>query len=140
MFNYKLKRLKVWWNKKFHPQPLLSETEQLAKKVVIRLLSKPKTTYFMTPEYKYYIQTEDKEFTILLGDGYLKITNHKYVYEVLVKPEVATELIMLVRKAIERSSNRMESEIFSNEKNMLSEILSKTDNGKEDQKESTNTK
>lgn len=79
----------------------------------------------MTPNMKYYIQSEDNEYTILLGDGYMKLTNHRYVYEVILKPKVAIELINLVKKAIERSSSKMEKNIFLNEIDMLNEILNK---------------
>lgn len=125
MFDYKRKRLQVWWNNKFNPKPKLEEQEELAKKVIIKLLSQPKTVYLMTPNFKYFIQTENKDYHILLGDGYMKLTNHNYVYEVRLKPKVASELIQLVRKAIDKSTNKMEQIILSNEINMLNEILNK---------------
>jgi hypothetical protein len=97
----------------------------LARKVIIKILAQKDTTYFMAPSGRYYIQTGDKAYTILLADNMMKITNHQYVYEVNLSPGMTFDLSKLVIKAIERSRREMEQNIFINERNMLVEILSK---------------
>ena len=79
----------------------------------------------MAPSGRYYIQTGDKTYTILLADNMMKITNHQYVYEVNLSPGMIFNLSTLVVKAIERSRREMEQDIFINERNMLVEILEK---------------
>lgn len=125
MLSYKLKKWKVYFKNRFSPSYKFKENEDLARKVIIKLLAQKDTTYFMAPSGRYYIQTEDKAYTILLADNIMKITNHQYVYEINLSPGMAFELSKLVIKAIERSRREMEQDMFINERNMLIEILSK---------------
>ncbi len=55
---YKYKKLLVWLQSKAIKNPPLTEREYLTKKVIIRLLSNPKTHYLMTPSSRYYIQLD----------------------------------------------------------------------------------
>jgi hypothetical protein len=125
MFSYKLKKWKVYFKNRFSPSYKFKENEYLARKVIIKILAQKDTTYFMAPSGRYYIQTGDKAYTILLADNMMKITNHQYVYEVNLSPGMVFDLSKLVGKAIERSRREMEQDIFVNERNMLFEILSK---------------
>jgi hypothetical protein len=125
MLSYKLKKWKVRFKNRFSPSYKFKENEYLARKVIIKILSQKDTTYFMAPSGRYYIQTGDKAYTILLADNMMKITNHQYVYEVNLNPGMICDLTKLVEKAIERSRREMEQDIFVNERNMLFEILAK---------------
>jgi hypothetical protein len=125
MLSYKLKKWKVRFKNRFSPSYKFKENEYLARKVIIKILSQNDTTYFMAPSGRYYIQTGDKAYTILLADNMMKITNHQYVYEVNLNPGMVSDLTKLVEKAIERSRREMEQDIFVNERNMLFEILAK---------------
>jgi hypothetical protein len=125
MFSYKLKKWKVYFKNRFSPSYKFKENEYLARKVIIKILAQKDTIYFMAPSGRYYIQTGDKAYTILLADNMMKITNHQYVYEVNLSPGMSFDLSKLVIKAIERSRREMEQNIFINERNMLVEILSK---------------
>jgi hypothetical protein len=125
MLSYKLKKWKVYFKNRFSPSYKFKENEYLARKVIIKILAQKDTIYFMAPSGRYYIQTGDKAYTILLADNMMKITNHQYVYEVNLSPGMSFDLSKLVIKAIERSRREMEQNIFINERNMLVEILSK---------------
>lgn len=125
MFKYKLKKWKVRFKNRFSPSYKFKENEYLSRKVIIKILSQKDTTYFMAPSGRYYIQTGDKAYTILLAENTMKITNHQYVYEVNLNLGMMFDLTKLVEKAIERSRRKMEQDIFVNERNMLFEILAK---------------
>jgi hypothetical protein len=125
MLSYKIKKWKIRFKNQFYPSYKFKENEYLARKVIIKILAQEGTTYFMAPSGRYYIQTGDKTYTILLADNMMKITNHQYVYEVNLSPGMIFNLSTLVVKAIERSRREMEQDIFVNERNMLVEILSK---------------
>ena len=119
MLSYKIKKWKVRFKNQFYPSYKFKENEYLARKVIIKILAQEGTTYFMAPSGRYYIQTGDKTYTILLADNMMKITNHQYVYEVNLSPGMIFNLSTLVVKAIERSRREMEQDIFINERNMF---------------------
>jgi isocitrate dehydrogenase len=125
MLNYKIKKWKVYFKNYFSPSYKFKENEYLARKVIIKILSQKDTKYYMTPSGRYYMQTGDKSYTILLAGNMMKITNHQYIYEANIHPGMAFDLAKLVKKAIEYSCREMEKNIFINERNMLIEILSK---------------
>jgi len=130
MISYKFKKLLVYSNRffvrvftKFYTTNTLTETDILAKKIIAKLLSKPDTIYLMTPSGRYYLQTGDKKFFVVISDNFIKITNHKYTYENQLSIQVSSELITLISRALERSRVKMEREIFKSEINVLNEIL-----------------
>jgi hypothetical protein len=77
----------------------------------------------MTPSSRYYIQTEDKRYTIILQNNFVKLTNHRYSFEFTIGSYVSNELIKLVERAIEKNRSKMEDELSKNEINILKELL-----------------
>jgi len=122
---YKLKKLRVWFSQKLNNHEPYTERENLTKRVLIRLISNPKTHYLMTPSGKYYVQTNDREYTLILQDNLVKVSNHNYTFEFNISSILSNELIELVRRAIEKERSKMEAEMFKTEINMLTDILSK---------------
>lgn len=122
---YKLRKLRVWFSQKLNNHEPYTERENLTKRVLIRLISNPKTHYLMTPSGKYYVQTDDREYTLILQDNLVKVSNHNYTFEFNISSVLSNELIELVRRAIEKERGKMEAEMFKTEINMLTDILSK---------------
>lgn len=79
----------------------------------------------MTPSGKYYVQTDDREYTLMLQDNLVKVSNHNYTFEFNISSVLSNELIDLVQRAIEKERGKMEAEMFKTEINMLTDILSK---------------
>jgi len=121
--HYKYKKLLVWLGSKTPKHPPLTEREYLTKRVIIRLLANPKTHYLMTPSGRYYLQTEDKKYTLILQNNFVKLTNHTYSFEFTISSYVSNELIALVERAIEKTRSKMEDELSKNEVNILKEML-----------------
>lgn len=122
---YKLRKLRVWFSQKLNNHEPYTERENLTKRVLIRLISNPKTHYLMTPSGKYYVQTDDMEYTLMLQDNLVKVSNHNYTFEFNISSVLSNELIDLVQRAIEKERSKMEAEMFKTEINMLTDILSK---------------
>ncbi len=122
---YKLRKLRVWFSQKLNNHEPYTERENLTKRVLVRLISNPKTHYLMTPSGKYYVQTDDREYTLMLQDNLVKVSNHNYTFEFNISSVLSNELIDLVQRAIEKERGKMEAEMFKTEINMLTEILSK---------------
>ena len=120
---YKFKKLSIWLKNKVKNNPPLTEREYLTKRVIIRLLSNPKTHYLMTPSGRYYLQTEDKKYTLILQNNFIKLTNHTYSFEFTISSYLSDELIALVERTIEKTRSKMETELFENEINILKQIL-----------------
>ena len=79
----------------------------------------------MTPSGRYYVQTDDKQYTLILQNNMVKVSNHYYTFEFTIRSFLSNELIGLVQKAIEKERGKMEEEMFKTEINMLNDILSK---------------
>jgi len=77
----------------------------------------------MTPSGRYYLQTEDKKYTLILQNNFVKLTNHTYSFEFTISSYVSNELIALVERAIEKTRSKMEDELSKNEVNILKEML-----------------
>jgi len=122
---YKLRKLRVWFSQKLNNHEPYTERENLTKRVLVRLISNPKTHYLMTPSGKYYVQTDDREYTLMLQDNLVKVSNHNYTFEFNISSVLSNELIDLVQRAIEKERGKMEAEMFKTEINMLTDILSK---------------
>lgn len=120
---YKFKKLSIWLKNKTKNTPSLTEREYLTKRVIIKLLSNPKTHYLMTPSGRYYLQTEDKKYTLILQNNFIKLTNHTYSFEFTISSYLSDELIALVERTIEKTRSKMETELFENEINILKQIL-----------------
>jgi len=120
---YKFKKLSIWLKNKTKNTPPLTEREYLTKRVIIKLLSNPKTHYLMTPSGRYYLQTEDKKYTLILQNNFVKLTNHTYSFEFTIGSYLSNELIALVERTIEKTRSKMETELFENEINILKQIL-----------------
>lgn len=122
---YKFKKLQVWFRRGLVKHEPYTEREVLTKRVLIRLMSNPKTHYLMTPSGRYYVQTDDKQYTLILQNNMVKVSNHYYTFEFTISSFLSNELIELVQKAIEKERGKMEEEMFKTEINMLNDILSK---------------
>ena len=122
---YKFRKLYVWFGQKLNSHEPYTERENLTKRVLVRLISNPKTHYLMTPSGKYYVQTDDREYTLMLQDNLVKVSNHNYTFEFNISSVLSNELIDLVQRAIEKERGKMEAEMFKTEINMLTDILSK---------------
>lgn len=122
---YKFKKLQVWFRQGLVRHEPYTEREILTKRVLIRLMSNPKTHYLMTPSGRYYVQTDDKQYTLILQNNMVKVSNHYYTFEFTISSFLSNELIGLVQKAIEKEREKMEEEMFKTEINMLNDILSK---------------
>ena len=122
---YKFRKLYVWFGQKLNNHEPYTERENLTKRVLVRLISNPKTHYLMTPSGKYYVQTDDREYTLMLQDNLVKVSNHNYTFEFNISSVLSNELIDLVQRAIEKERGKMEAEMFKTEINMLTDILSK---------------
>ena len=126
MVSYKFKKILVYCNRfysKFLFREPLSETDILARKIIVKFLCKPDTVYLMAPSGRYYLHTGDKRFFVMINNNFIKITNYKYTYENRLSMNTSSELISLISKALERSRLKMEKEVFKSEINVLNDIL-----------------
>jgi len=131
-----MKRLKVWmkWRiarRKVRFENLtmkkrkLSIDEKLIKNVLVKIVSNPNSTILISPLSKtIYLQTEDKEYTIVLFEDKIKITNHKLFIETPVTDYFfIKDLFEIVYFYVERYRIEMDKDIFKNEVDGLNYML-----------------
>lgn len=131
-----MKRLKVWmkWRiarRKVRLENLtmkkrkLNIDEKLIKNVLVKIASNPNSTILISPLSKtVYLQTEDKEYTIVLFEDRIKITNHKLFIETPINDYFfIKELYDIVYFYVEKYRLEMDKEIFKNEVDGLNYML-----------------
>ena len=75
-------RRKVRFENRTMKKRKLNIDEKLIKNVLVKIASNPNSTILISPLSKtVYLQTEDKEYTIVLFEDRIKITNHKLFIE-----------------------------------------------------------
>jgi hypothetical protein len=103
----------------------LSIDEKLIKNVLVKIVSNPNSTILISPLSKtIYLQTEDKEYTIVLFEDKIKITNHKLFIETPVTDYFfIKDLFEIVYFYVERYRIEMDKDIFKNEVDGLNYML-----------------
>jgi hypothetical protein len=127
--NYKFKKFKIYLRRLLFKKYNLNLNEQLIKKTLIKLLSDDKTTISLFPiSDMIYIQTPNKEYTVILDSGKIKITNHQLFIETYLNSSFSSSLISLVHKCLDRRKTQMDTIIFNNESDGLTYILNSLTN------------
>jgi|LakMenE18May11ns_1017448.scaffolds.fasta_scaffold9851189_2 hypothetical protein len=132
ILNYKFKKLKINLRNRFHKKHQPDSNEIVIKKSLAKLLADDKTSITIFPTTNMiYIQTESKEYTIILSDGKIKITNHKLFIETYLNNSFGTELLDMVYRCLDKRKMKMDNVIFNNELDGLTYILNSLTNEKQ---------
>lgn len=132
ILNYKLKKLRINFRNKFHKKHKPDSSEVVIKKSLAKLLADDKTSITIFPTTNViYIQTESKEYTIILSDGKIKITNHKLFIETYLNNSFGSELLDMVYRCLDKRKMKMDNVIFNNELDGLTYILNSLTNEKQ---------
>ena len=111
-------------DKKTYKKRKLNDDERLIKEVLIKIVSNSSSTILISPLSKIiYIQTENKDYTIVLSHEKIKITNHKLFIETPTDFFFSNELFEIVYFYIEKYRVEMDKEIFKDEVDGLSFML-----------------
>lgn len=71
---------------------------------------------------KVVIQTEDKNYTIVYDDVFIKISNHKFFFKSRLETHFSEELMRLAIQKIRKDQEMLEGEINQNEFNFLDNL------------------
>jgi hypothetical protein len=118
-------RRKVRFENRTMKKRKLNIDEKLIKNVLVKIASNPNSIILISPLSKtIYLQTEDKEYTIVLFEDRIKITNHKLFIETPINDYFfIKELYDIVYFYVEKYRLEMNKEIFKNEVDGLNYML-----------------
>lgn len=123
-FKWKYLRWKSKQYKKYFNKRKLNIDEKLIKNVLVKIISNPNSIILISPLSKtIYIQTENKDYTIVLFQDKIKITNHKLFIETPTDLFFNQELFDIVHFYVEKYRLEMDREIFKNEVDGLQFML-----------------
>ena len=71
---------------------------------------------------KVVIQTDDRNYTIVFDDFFIKISNHKFFFKSRLETHFSQELMRLAKQTIEKDQEILEKEINQNEFNFLDNL------------------
>lgn len=102
----------------------LNHNEKLIKNVVIKIISNPKNSILVSPVSNHlHIQTEDKNYAVILSENRVKIANHQTFIETSLDPFFCNILYKIVFKYIEKYRKEINTNTTKNEINGLNSIL-----------------
>jgi len=130
-----MKRLKIWIKWKFYRWKAyvngkasnkrnLQVDEKLIKNVLVKISSNQNNLILISPLSRtIYLQTFDKDYTIVLEENKIKITNHKLFIESPIDEFFSKELFDIVYHYVEKFRLQLDKEIFNNEVDGLNYML-----------------
>ncbi len=126
MVKWKVLKSWIWLRKnisnKLEPNYPASETQILSMKIFERAIFSPEAELLIAPiSYTLYVQLND--LFIVLEGRELRIINGKYQYYVMITEKTAEELDRKFRRALESRIKKMESQVTTNVKKSLQNIL-----------------
>jgi len=102
----------------------LNLNEKLIKSVVIKIASNPKNSILVSPISNHvHIQTEDKNYAVILSENRVKIANHKIFIETSLDPFFCKMLYGIAFKYVEKYRQAVDENTSKNELNGLTTIL-----------------
>lgn len=120
-FKHRYLRRKVRLKRYFKPRDL-GTNEKLIKNVLIKVASNPENNILNSPE-SIYIQTKNKEYTMVLTKQTIKIANHQLFIESKVDEYFREELLDIIHHYLDKFTSKMDNEIFHNEAEGLNYML-----------------
>lgn len=120
-FKYKYLRRKIRLKNYLNPRDLNSN-EKLIKNVLIKVVSNPENNILNSLD-SIYIQTKNKEYTIVLSKNSIKISNHQLFIESKIDEYFREELMDIIHHYIDKFKIKMDKEIFNNEVEGLNFML-----------------
>jgi hypothetical protein len=109
-------RWKLFLNVKSSNKRELTAQEAFIKNVVIKLASNPNNSILVSPISKsVYIQTETGEYTLMLEEFKIKITNHQLFIENSIDEYFSKELFRIIYRYIEKNKSNINKTMFKDE-------------------------
>lgn len=124
IFKWKFRRWLVDLDRKTYKKRKLNDNEKLIREVLIKIVSNPSSIILISPLSKtIYIQTENRNYTIVLSNEKIKITNHKLFIETNTDFFFCKDLFNIVYFYVEKYRVNMDKEIFKDEVDGLNFML-----------------
>jgi len=120
-FKYKYLRRKIRLKKYLEPRGL-DANEKLIKSVLIKVVSNQENNVLNNSD-TIYIQTKNKEYTIVISKASIKISNHQLFIESKIDEYFRMELMDVVDYYLDKFKTKMDREIFHNEAEGLNFML-----------------
>ena len=120
-FKYKYLRRKIRLKKYLDPRDL-DTNERLIKSVLVKVVSNPENTVLNNSD-NIYIQTKNKEYTVVLSKSSIKISNHQLFIESKIDEFFRKELLNVIYHYLDKFKTKMDKEIFHNEAEGLNFML-----------------
>jgi len=120
-FKYRYLRRKIRLKNYLTPYEL-TDNEKLIKTVLIKVVSNPENNILNDLD-SIYIQTKNKEYTIVLSKNSIKISNHQLFIESKIDEYFREELMDIINHYIDKFKIKMDKEIFNNEVEGLNFML-----------------
>jgi len=122
-------KLRIYLRNKFNaPEHVIEQKkyESLCVNVVQSLIHDPSSILIYTPKtFKYYIKNENLGVYVVMIDGVLSVTNHRYSYEIKITPKNERKLSRIFDGQLEIRGEKFDEEMILQIKDSLSDIYNK---------------
>jgi hypothetical protein len=122
--NRKMQKMAIKFMRLSNPKQQSTETERHCVKICSKLITKPESILLLSPiSQKRYIKSENGEIFIIIDNYVITMVNHQYSYNITVNDRAHRLISESFDAEVEKRRLEMETEMTSNVKDSLSEIL-----------------
>jgi hypothetical protein len=122
--NRKMQKMAIKFMRLSNPKQQSTETERHCVKICSKLITKPESILLLSPiSQKRYIKSENGEIFIIIDNYVITMVNHQYSYNITVNDRAHRLISESFDTEVEKRRLEMETEMTSNVKDSLSEIL-----------------
>jgi len=107
----------------------LNPNEKIIKSIIVKILSNPNSSILVNPSSldsntkKVYMQTEDKEYSVIINGNMIKISNHNLFMETYVDPFFGKLVFKIINRYISKYQSTISDHSVKNELKGLNSIL-----------------
>lgn len=113
----------TWFKQKKKISKLKLELKQKKVGELIDTMLKSNLDIHYAPlSQEYFILDRERSISICISDSSVRISNHKYLYEVPFSLNVATIYINKVRDKIQEKAESIKKDLFRNEVDLINQI------------------
>ena len=128
-FKKKYYKFRIFLRNQFQrPNYILEQKkyESLCVSVVTALISEENSILIYTPKsFKYYLKNQTLGIYMVLDNGSLSVTNHKYSYEIHLTPKNERKVIRKFDIELEKKGEKYDEEMIIQIKDSLTDIYNK---------------
>jgi len=114
----------TWFSKKRNMPKLKLELKQKKIEELVEIMLESNLESHYSPLHnEYFILDKENDLGVCISEGYIKISNHNYLYEMPLSLKSYDTCMKKIRDSIESKTEKIKKDFFKNEIGLISNLL-----------------